>query len=648
VKDAQLVHPRPEELADFAVGRLAPAERAEIERHLARCPHCSQLLREVPNDTFIERLRKANAPQANTPAPTGATRPGGAAADPKVPVELANHSRYRIVRALGAGGMGMVFQAEHRLMERPVALKVINPDLLSDPLAVERFRREVKAAARLTHPNIVTAHDAEQAGKLHFLVMEYVEGVSLAAYAEKRRPLPVAHACHFVRQAAAGLQHAHDQGMVHRDIKPQNLMLTRKGQVKILDFGLARFVRERDFPDQPAQAQSMPGSVSGLTSHDAVLGTPDYIAPEQASNARSADIRADIYSLGCTLYYLLAGQVPYPTGSSIEKLIAHVEDKPRPLSELRGDVPAEVVRVVERMMAKEPGQRYQTPAEVVAALTPFARIAPRLEEGVQGADLVKAPAAGQAAGLAAADKAVQAIGKLSPGGKPKTPVVSRRTALLAGGGTALLVIGSLLAFGRFGGGNPSGKKPPSPNPTAPVGKTGKVLLILASRDFWNPDFEPVKRVIEEGGLTVRVASSRSPAAPDPKGGGTDVVPDLLLNQVRVADYDAIIFIGGVGAIEYKQSTVTGHEARRVIEETLADPDKWLGAICMAPGVLAHWGVLAGKPATGYIWVRDMMIKEGKVDYKDQPLVVTGRIITGRSDKEADLFAREMVRLLKGR
>ena len=167
-------------------------------------------------------------------------RPDGGAA----PKELADHPRYRVLGLLGAGGMGAVYKAEHRLMERPVALKVIRRGLTDDPAAAERFRREVKAAARLSHPHIVRAYDAEQAGDLHFLVMEFVEGTDLARLVAGQGPLPVARACEYARQAALGLQHAFEHGMVHRDIKPQNLMLTPDGQVKVLDFGLARFVSE--------------------------------------------------------------------------------------------------------------------------------------------------------------------------------------------------------------------------------------------------------------------------------------------------------------------------------------------------------------------------------------------------------------------
>jgi WD40 repeat protein len=256
--------------------------------------------------------------------------------------------------------MGAVYKAEHRLMERLVALKVLAPSLVGSPAMIERFRREVRAAALLSHPNIVTAHDAERAGELQLLVMEYVEGTDLARLVTERGPLPVGEACAYIRQAAAGLQHAHERNMIHRDIKPHNLMLTPQGVIKILDFGLARLAGDAANPSGSTTAQGI------------VLGTVDYMAPEQADNAHEADIRSDIYSLGCTLYHLLSGRPPFPRGTLVQKIMAHTERTPDSLAQLRPDLPPGLIRIVERMMAKAPGHRYQTPAEVRAALEPFA------------------------------------------------------------------------------------------------------------------------------------------------------------------------------------------------------------------------------------------------------------------------------------
>jgi serine/threonine protein kinase/WD40 repeat protein len=370
MSDVNLLHPGPAQLIAYGLGRLAAAEAAAIKEHLAACKSCRALFEgrdetSVPPEQASSGTIPNPQPAAGPPpaaklheAATLATLPPPAPACANVPPALADHPRYHVLELIGTGGMGAVYKAEHRLMNRLVALKVINPSLIANPDAVERFRLEVRAAAQLVHPNIVTAFDAEQVGDVHFLVMEYVQGVSLD-HALKRSPqIPVLNACDYVRQAALGLQHAHEKGMAHRDIKPHNLMLA-KGRVKILDFGLARFVSGRN--------------TSGLTALGTVMGTPDYIAPEQATDARQADIRADIYSLGCTLYHLLAGRPPFPKGTPIEKVIAHMEQTPPPLPAFRSGLSDELVAVVERMMAKDPADRFQTPIEVVRALLPFIR-----------------------------------------------------------------------------------------------------------------------------------------------------------------------------------------------------------------------------------------------------------------------------------
>jgi hypothetical protein len=393
-------HPTPEALTAYGLGKLTDPETEVVARHLSTCADCRRLVEGLPADSLVGLVRstkQATVLPAADPAhaPTG---PGlgqsqlRSPAEPPLPPpadlppELADHPRYRILRVLGRGGMGVVYEAEHRHMGRKVALKVVSQALVDRPEAVERFNREVHAAAQLIHPNIVTAFDAEQAGSLHLLVMEYVPGQSLAQVVEKKGPLPVVHACHFVRQAALGLQHASEQGMVHRDLKPHNLMVTPKGQVKILDFGLARLAAEKTV--RP-----------GLTAEDALMGTPEYLAPEQALDARQADVRADIYSLGCTLYCLLAGQPPFPDGTAMQKIMAHLEKQPRPLAEVRAEVPADLWAVVERMLAKDPTARYQKPVEVAQALLPFIKPGAKPSAGgVSAAPGVSAAGAGTVLG----------------------------------------------------------------------------------------------------------------------------------------------------------------------------------------------------------------------------------------------------------
>jgi WD40 repeat protein/serine/threonine protein kinase len=264
-----------------------------------------------------------------------------------------------LLERLGEGGMGQVFKARHRKLGRIVALKLIRKERLDNPDAVRRFRREIEAASKLSHPNIVLALDADEVNDTHFFAMEYVEGIDLAKHVKKHGPLPVDVACAYIRQAALGLQHAHERGMVHRDIKPHNLLLTAQtGTIKVLDMGLARLHSEA-----PAGMSS-----TSLTEEGAVMGTPDYMAPEQARDSHSADIRADLYSLGCTFYFLLTGKVPFPGGSLMDKLFRHQTHPPRSLLDLRPDVRPPVAAVVNRLLAKRPSDRYQTPAALIATL----------------------------------------------------------------------------------------------------------------------------------------------------------------------------------------------------------------------------------------------------------------------------------------
>jgi serine/threonine protein kinase len=267
---------------------------------------------------------------------------------------------YRILDCLGQGGVSQVFKAWDTRRGRLVALKMIRPEYLTDPETTGRFQREILAVSRLAHPNIIQNLDADDVGHTHYFAMEYVEGTDLGKLVQQRGPLPIGEACDYIRQAALGLQHAHERGLVHRDIKPANLFLTSPDKVvKVLDLGLARLPRT-------------PGARSTTwTRQGSVIGTPDYLAPEQARNARSVDIRADIYSLGCTLYYLLAGQTPFPGKSLMQKLLDHQMKLSPPIEFVRPDVPQALAVVVRKLMAKKPADRYQIPAEAADALAAF-------------------------------------------------------------------------------------------------------------------------------------------------------------------------------------------------------------------------------------------------------------------------------------
>jgi serine/threonine protein kinase len=376
--------PRPR-IEDFLAG-ASPRRRAALLGELLRVEReLRQRLGEHPTlEEYHRRFPGLEAVVASVfqsgPAAAGRSSPLTASYDPPtspenpLPAELADHPDYEIIRPLGKGGMGIVFLAHNRLMGRDEVLKVVGRHIAAQPGLLDRFLREIRAVARLRHPNIVSAYSAFRCGETLGFAMEYVEGLDLARLVKAKGPLPVANACNYVYQAALGLQHAHEVGLVHRDIKPGNLMLARQGNravIKLLDFGLAKASSEQKVLDLRG-GPDLPGDGRGtLTGAGEMLGTPDFVAPEQIVDAQRADIRADIYSLGCTLYYLVSGRPPFQTTTHQNVLQAHQSTDAEPLDLVRPEVPAELAVLVAGMMAKEPAQRPQTPAEVARSLLPF-------------------------------------------------------------------------------------------------------------------------------------------------------------------------------------------------------------------------------------------------------------------------------------
>ena len=385
----QSTHPSYRQLAALALGKLATEARDRLQAHVSACTTCQAFLAQTSRETLNSLLQQSTPPQNSAEQPTASVPrprvtnpamamppqarasaaqpsrqvppPADSSTDDSIPRDLREQTKYRIVRILGRGGMGSVYEVHHQRLDRRQALKVINPELVDNPQALLRFEQELKAVAKLDHPNIARAYDAESFGSLQAIVMEYVPGQTLHELLKKRGRLAVKDACRCVRQACLGLQHAHERGLVHRDLKPQNLMLTRdSGIVKILDFGLAKVVSE----NKPVQ---------GLTKANMTMGTYEYSAPEQAIDAATADIRADIYSLGCTLYYLIAGVLPFDYNSDTKLLLAHQNEVPQPLGEVCPGTPQELSDLVARMLAKSPADRPQTPGEVAKALLPFAK-----------------------------------------------------------------------------------------------------------------------------------------------------------------------------------------------------------------------------------------------------------------------------------
>ena len=261
--------------------------------------------------------------------------------------------KYKVLEHLGSGGMGAVFLCEHRHMRRRVAVKILPPDP-SDPTHVERYRARPRRSRCSIIRTSFAAFDLDRDGSLHFLVMEYVDGASLQFLVNSRGPLPVDRAVNFIAQAALGLQHASDAGLVHRDVKPSNLMLDWAGTIKLLDLGLARFARRVD-------------NNAIVSDSKMVIGTADYLAPEQARSS-TVDVRADIYALGTVAYFLLTGRPPFAGGGVAQKLIRHQTEVPKPVDAIRSEVPAGVAGVIAQMLAKEPAARPQCPAHVIADL----------------------------------------------------------------------------------------------------------------------------------------------------------------------------------------------------------------------------------------------------------------------------------------
>jgi serine/threonine protein kinase/WD40 repeat protein/CubicO group peptidase (beta-lactamase class C family) len=375
-----------DELAEFSANKLSSEASSRVTEHLRNCPHCRESLASLCGRVSRAAVAgtEPGAPAQDSSIPSGECKgPGmdtGMSSEPitvgwprtEIPAQPGSYRaaqpvpeqlrEYQLLNQLGKGGMGTVYRAIHTSLGKLVALKVLSAQFTSDPAAVARFRREMRAAGQLSHPNIVQATDAGEVDGLHFLVMEFIEGSDLAALVRKRGPLPIADACEVVRQAALGLEHAHAHGLVHRDVKPSNLLLARDGQVKVLDLGLALL--------QEAQPGSEAATVSGL-----IMGTLDYVAPEQIDDPHRVDARADLYSLGCTLYHLLAGRPPFsgPSFSTTgQKLKAHAFAAPPPIRQSRPEVPAGLASILERLLAKEPAERLASAADVATALAPFA------------------------------------------------------------------------------------------------------------------------------------------------------------------------------------------------------------------------------------------------------------------------------------
>jgi len=404
--------------------------------------------------------------------------------------------KYKLLGHLGTGGMSSVYLAEHVLMQRRVAIKVLPKHRVEDSSYLARFHREAQAAAALDHKNIVRAFDVDNEGHTHYLVMEYVEGRDLQRTVHSAGPLSPALAADYIRQAAEGLAHAHEAGLIHRDIKPANLLVDQHNVVKVLDLGLARFSDENQ--------------ASLTIAHDEnVLGTADYLAPEQAIDSHGVDARADIYSLGCSMYYLLTGHAPFPEGTLPQRLMMHQKQAPNPIRQERSDVPEDLVAICDKMMAKRRSHRYQTAHDVADALGQWlVNHGHATETG--GSSRRLASGASQARRQAAGGGASSSPAAPSGGGSPKVgakSTIRRNTPAQPRPGNVDTMAGSNDGTMKGAVGR-SGVKPGKPLPTAQPLQEESPLSFLEDLQASSSSISSIQRT-PAGGSDVRRSAVRS-------------------------------------------------------------------------------------------------------------------------------------------
>lgn len=467
---------------------------------------------------------------------------------------------YVVLDKLGQGGMGAVFKARHRRMGRVVCLKVPHSACRRSPALLDRFRQEARTAAALAHPNIVVAHDADEAEGIPFLVMEFVEGRDLAGLVARQGPLSPKQAIGLVLQVAQALAYAHRRGVIHRDIKPHNLLLDESGTVKILDLGLARF--DSFLAPNPDATTHASVTASGV-----IMGSVDYMAPEQALNGRLADQRSDIYSLGCTFYFLLMGKVLYAGETLMEKLVAHREQVIPSLATVAPESDA----VFQRMVAKSPAERYPSMTELVADL--------------------EAVKAGRAIPV-----------RQSPQRRKTrrwiTVLVPAAMVLLAGG--LLMARSAWVQSGQDEQASPSQRTVSSPPPSENLplighpdtrvnGGPGRVLIVLPHDWFYEDHYTGLEQALNAQGIRFLTASSQ-PGLANPKHGGIPPVPvKLTLDQFDVADFDAVVFVGGnINEFTHKNIKAS-QEVRSIIAECLTQ-GRSVAAIDNGVGILDDAGI----------------------------------------------------------
>ncbi len=509
---------------------------------------------------------------------------------------------YEVLEKVGQGGMGLVFKARHRRMGRIVALKILPSAAMKSPNATKRFYREVQTAAKMHHENVVVAHDADEVEGVHFLAMEFVDGKDLSRIVKKQGPLPVQQAVNYVVQAARGLAYAHENGIVHRDIKPQNLLLDSQGMVKVLDLGLARLDQEFD---SDLDESGEPNEDVSLTKTGTVMGTVDYMAPEQAANSKTSDARSDIYSLGCTLHFLLTRKTVFGGSSVMEKLVAHREHEIPSLRKVRRDVPHQVEKVFQRMVAKHPDNRYQSMTDLLAELEPIAtgKSPPVVPPPVVSdssdslpdlADLEAEMQQSFASPLSTPSYpppvsmqetltpsqttpgiffpetplnstpsnsgSFQSPGFAQPA-RPHKPPRDYLAVVIASVVTGVILL--LVSIVIYGAITDAGRADLFENDGP-----GRALIVIPEDKFYEDEFQCVRDALIKENIQYEIATPTGRKAKSKHGKEPDVTANRKLTSVNAANYDAIIFTGGAQLTPFKDKSNV-----KFMDELVRDCDK---------------------------------------------------------------------------
>lgn len=606
-------HPAERQLADFLNGKLDPSEHSNVEAHVLTCNQCVGRLERIHDDTMHERLR-AMATHFEVPSETERL------AEERVPAELVDHPRYEIQERIGEGGMGNVYRARHRSMDRDVAIKVLRPHLFENDRAIARFQNEIRVAAKLNHPTIVHSYDAETTQGLHLLVMELVKGQRLSDLVDQK-PLDPERACEIGLHIADGLEHAKSKGTIHRDIKPQNILVSADGVIKITDFGLAKFVLDS------AQPRS-----DGLTLAGEMFGTPDYMAPEQIRDSSAADFRSDIYSLGCTVYFMLAGHAPFSGLSQSETLAAQLERMPTPLISIRPEIPQEMSDLVQRMMAKNPDRRFASYQQLIDELAPFGRTSRTMQVDV-GASFPLNVSDGRT--------------KIE---EAETTSVGDRRQMQQSKLNRRAWLGSAARWGAISAATIGAAYSFWPKATVPL-TNFRLAVVFPFAKAYHPEANEVFRWAEEkSGVTIeylaeRVGNIRFGYRGSGRVEPLEAIVRQTVEQAEASEFDSILFCGGWDGNTTRATTFAFDpklmdQAHTLVRQFLA-LGKPVGSVCGGTAVLVNAGLLDGKRAAFCPYLAPV-IPESKmekvqwsaaVDTPQEMVVVQdGLIVTGGTSR----------------